>query len=325
MLAFPILDVVVALAFLYLLFALACTALNEGIASAFGRRAQVLRQGIENLLGDKTLADAIYQHPSIASLAKSTRTSGSGPAYIPADRFATVLADYLTGDQPLSDGTALAAGIQRLPPSAHRQLKTIFDVAKGDPDVFRAQVAEWYEQSMDRVSGWYKRSVQRQTYIMALLIVLVLNLDSVQLINRFWSDSGFRTAAVEQAKARIDATGVAEVPIMEYTGGDATDAGTPVQTGTASLTDSEQQLLTSLRGWQDDRNRLTANMVLRGDTLGVRSAWLAGTVVDHMLGWLITILAISLGAPFWFDILNKFVNLRSAGRATDEPRSKVKS
>jgi len=325
MLAFPILDVVVALAFFYLLFALACTALNEGIASAFGRRAQILRQGIEHLLGDKALADAIYQHPSIVSLAKSTKTSGSGPSYIPADRFATVLADYLTGDQSVSDSAALDAGIQRLPPGAKRQLRTIFDVSKGDADVFRAHVAEWYEQSMDRVSGWYKRIVQRQTYIMALLIVLILNLDSVQLINRLWSDSGYRTAAVEQAKARIEATGVAEVPIMEYTGGDAVDEGTPVQTGTASLTDSEQQLLTSLRGWRDDRNRLTSNMVLHGDTFGVRTSWLAGTVVGHLLGWLITILAIALGAPFWFDMLNKFVNLRGAGRATDEPRSKVKA
>ena len=44
---------------------------------------------------------------------------------------------------------------------------------------------------------------------------------------------------------------------------------------------------------------------------------------DHALGWLVTILAIALGAPFWFDTLNKVMNLRHAGRATDEPRSKA--
>ena len=324
MLAFPILDVVVALAFLYLLFALTCTALNEAIASTLGRRAKVLRLGIERLLGDHALTEAIYQHPSIASLSKSNRSPAYGPSYIPADRFATVLADHLTGDQPLTSAEAMAAGIDRLSATpAGKQLKALFAVSKGDPTVFRAQVAKWYEEAMDRVSGWYKRGVQRQTYVMAVLIVLILNLDSVQLFNRLWSDSGFRTAAVEQAKARIEATGIAEVPVIEYTGGDAADAGTPVQTGTASLTDSEQQLLTSLRGWQDDRSRLTASLVLEGDTLGVRSAWLAGTVIDHLLGWVITMLAISLGAPFWFDVLNRFTNLRQSGRATDEPRSKV--
>jgi hypothetical protein len=78
---------------------------------------------------------------------------------------------------------------------------------------------------------------------------MALNLDSVQLFNRLWSDSAFRASAVDQAKARIEATGTAEVPLMEYTEGDAADAGTPVQVGTISLTDSEKELLTSLRGW----------------------------------------------------------------------------
>jgi len=202
-------------------------------------------------------------------------------------------------------------------------LQVLWDVSKRDPDAFRRGVAEWFEEGMDRVSGWYKRGVQRQTHVMAIVVVLVLNLDSVQLINRLWSDSGFRTAAVEQAKARIEATGVAEVPVMEYTGGDAADAGTPVLTGMAALTDSETKLLTSLRGWTDDRSRLAADLVLKGDSLGVRTAWLAGSAITHFPGWIVTILAISLGAPFWFDFLNRFMNLRSSGRATDEPRSKV--
>src|SRR5262249_53195885 len=157
-----------------------------------------------------------------------------------------------------------------LPPNTARQLKLLLTLSKGEVDDFRSRVAEWFDETMDRASGWYKRIVQRQTYVMAALLVLVLNVDSIQLFNRLWCDSGFRAAAVDQAKARIEATGTAEVPIMEYTGGDNPNAGAPVQTGTASLTDSEIQLLTSLRGWQDDRNRLTADVVLRGDGFGVR-------------------------------------------------------
>ena len=322
--SFPILDVVVGLGFLYLLFALACTALNEVIASAFGRRAKVMRQGIEQLLGDAGLTDRIYRHPSIVSLCSKGLRGLKGPSYISADRFASALTDELTGeDRPLTDSAALKAGIDALPREPKRQLTVLFDLAKGDPDAFRSRVAEWFSEGMDRVSGWYKRGVQRQTYAMAILVVLVLNLDSVQLINRLWSDAGFRTAAVEQARARIQATGVAEVPVFEYTGGDAPDAGEPVLTGMTSLTDSETRLLTSLRGWTDDRSRLAADVVLKGDSLGVRSAWLAGAAVNHLPGWIITVLAIGLGAPFWFDLLNRFMNLRNAGRASDEPRSKA--
>jgi hypothetical protein len=40
------------------------------------------------------------------------------------------------------------------------------------------------------------------------------------------------------------------------------------------------------------------------------------------LGWLITAFAVSLGAPFWFDLLNKFVNVRASGKAPEEePKS----
>jgi hypothetical protein len=38
----------------------------------------------------------------------------------------------------------------------------------------------------------------------------------------------------------------------------------------------------------------------------------------HTFGWLITILAVSLGAPFWFDTLNRIIAIRSAGRAPEE-------
>ena len=39
-------------------------------------------------------------------------------------------------------------------------------------------------------------------------------------------------------------------------------------------------------------------------------------------GWLITALAISLGAPFWFDLLNKLMKLRSSVAASSTTKSK---
>ena len=107
MAGFPVLDVVLALTFLYLLFALTCTAVNEAVAGLFDRRARMLRQGVEHLLGDSPLADAVYQHPSVASLGKSGKTPQANnarqarPSYIPAERFAAALTDHLTGSASL--------------------------------------------------------------------------------------------------------------------------------------------------------------------------------------------------------------------------------
>jgi len=34
----------------------------------------------------------------------------------------------------------------------------------------------------------------------------------------------------------------------------------------------------------------------------------------HLGGWLLTIMAMSLGAPFWFDVLSRLSRLRSSGK-----------
>jgi hypothetical protein len=39
-----------------------------------------------------------------------------------------------------------------------------------------------------------------------------------------------------------------------------------------------------------------------------------GAFLLTLLGWLLTILAISLGAPFWFDTLSRLSRLRSSGK-----------
>lgn len=52
--------------------------------------------------------------------------------------------------------------------------------------------------------------------------------------------------------------------------------------------------------------------------LGKLGWWLS----RHLLGLLLTSLAASLGAPFWFDVLNRFVNLRNTGKKPDEAPAK---
>jgi hypothetical protein len=51
------------------------------------------------------------------------------------------------------------------------------------------------------------------------------------------------------------------------------------------------------------------------------SHWL-GNFGVLVLGWFLTALACTLGAPFWFDALSKLMQLRAAGRKPDEPTAK---
>jgi hypothetical protein len=68
-----------------------------------------------------------------------------------------------------------------------------------------------------------------------------------------------------------------------------------------SLTDDEQNILGKLIGWEKP---VTDHSV--------------GDLVRHFPGWFLTIVAVSLGAPFWFDVLNKIVKLRNAGRVPEK-------
>ena len=149
---FPVLDVAIGMAFLYLLFALTCTTLNEAIAIFVNRRAATLWLAIEQLLGSPAEAQALYDHPAIASLINPKKPEAK-PSYIPAQRFAAALIDRITGDDPVTDVAAIQRGIEALPEAARRQLKMLLHLADNQPLAFRQSVASWYEETMDRASG----------------------------------------------------------------------------------------------------------------------------------------------------------------------------
>jgi hypothetical protein len=48
---------------------------------------------------------------------------------------------------------------------------------------------------------------------------------------------------------------------------------------------------------------------------------MAPLVISHLFGWLLSVAAVSLGAPFWFDTLSRFINIRGAGPA-EKPKNK---
>lgn len=53
---------------------------------------------------------------------------------------------------------------------------------------------------------------------------------------------------------------------------------------------------------------------------GFDTAGLFWTGLAHVPGWILSILAISLGAPFWFDALSTFMRVRGTGPKPDETR-----
>jgi hypothetical protein len=311
MLATPVLDVAIGLSLFYLLLGLICTTVSEMIASRWKTRARFLDQGIGRLLGgDDTLKADLYKHPLIKSLAQSD--DQICPSYIPADKFATALLAVLADRK--RDASAQ--------PAAPQHIDKILDALRAhtgdDPAVLQTNIEAWFNDGMDRVSGWYKRNAQSNALMLAALITLVVNADTLTAVHILWTNPVARAEAVGIADKKVKET----PPAVEYENPDDPLASKLKQTPTSpeqGISDDQKKLLGELTGWQTDWNKLKDKQGSEwGSTAG-------GIIVGHLLGWILTALAVSLGAPFWFDTLNRFMNIRNAGRAPDERRDKSSS
>jgi len=314
MFGLPILEVAIGLSFLYLLLALICTAANETIAGMTRRRAGFLDKGINSLLrDDPDLKRKLFEHPLIASLA---RKKDSKPSYLPASKFALALSDVVTErGKGARDAQALHEGIANIKSEPLRaSLSAVLADSDKTPSTNQEKIEEWYNECMDRVSGWYKRRTVLWIWILAAVVTIYLNADSIRISKLLWTNQATRAAVIESAKSRAQGERPeALTPLVVRPDANAPNKAEPIAPHhNEVLTDKERAELSDLTGWGDDIKQW-------GGMNGWQRTWHS---LKHIPGWLITIIAISLGAPFWFDMLNRFMNIRSTGRAPDERRDK---
>lgn len=296
------LDVAFGLVFVYLLLSIICTAANEIIAGLFRLRSGSLKQGIKEILaqqGVDGLADRFYDHPLIKSLSKGTKK----PSYIPSRAFALTLVDLIGQSKKhgsfLSIDKIRAAVAGNLPGDSELRniLQLFLDDAGKDTEKVLANIEAWFNASMDRVAGWYKRKIQIITFVVAVAIVGALNADTLQIVRTLSVDDAVRQIIVAQAEEYIKQhpEGIA-ARLTGGAGGTAEpglEAKQPAPSETIRKTVAELQQFSLPLGWQGKPK--------------------ASELPNKILGLLLTVLAVSLGAPFWFDVLSKVSKIRSAG------------
>jgi hypothetical protein len=260
-----IIEVVIGLIFVYFVLAAIASHIDEFVAGSFGWRAQDLETGTQALLGDPELHHRVWNHPIVKGLRDS---SGGGPSYLPASAFSLALFDTLAPNReaPL-DLKRVREPVKALPDAPRHALLSIIDTSSDMPSA-RAGVEAWYNAGMDRVSGVYKRRIQRVTLGVSAALTLVLGVDTIAIASTLWQEQGVRTAL----------------------------------TGAASAA--------SGNGLEDALNTLSQ--------VGLPLGWIV--LPQTFFGWflkvvglLVTIFAVSLGAPTWFDLLKRFSNPRAAG------------
>jgi hypothetical protein len=289
------LDVGIGLILLYLLLSLLVTAINELAAQFLSLRARHLQSALRRMLdlrvseegqADLRLVEAILKSPTLriaGAVAKTDWSIGSRmPSYMNRDTFVAALREAI----PRLNGAAHAATsrsdlgtlVEALP--AGSRVRSALEAAVGEAaataqDVER-RVGDWYDGMMERASGAYKRWMSTISLLVGLLLAVALNCDTVRVAN----------SLAQSAALRAEVVRVAEGVARRCTGED----GKAIST--AECTDVRQNL--------DALQTLPLG--------GKRSPW------TSFPGWLITGCCVSLGAPFWFDVLSKVMNVRSSFR-----------
>ena len=273
---FATLDVAIGLIFVYLLLSLICSTLQEFIANITSWRGKHLRASIKAMLNDPTktgLARRLYRHPRIATLS----LPGKLPSYIPSATFAKALVDLILEDNNFHPAAVVSG-----------PLAPFVRDADGKVENLEAQFAKWFDDSMDRLGGWYKRNVQLVLFAIGLILTVALNINSLEVARTLWTQPLLRDALV-QAAGKFDAS-------------KATDP----KADQIAIIQKQLDALHLPIGWREET--LTP---LFDRNAPARNRWLAWGAL--IAGWLMTAFATSFGSQFWFQTLGQALALRAAG------------
>jgi hypothetical protein len=381
---FPsLLTVALALTYVFFVVSIFVSGLGEFINTVvLDRRAVLLRRAFETMFGDPAFAEALYAHPLVKGqitrrrkvllehlpfVRRSGRVTATEveqlPSYIAPQNFSAFVMSLL--HESLPPGTASPLPFAQVGsaavtlggrfPDLQHVIEALLPGAADENDL-KARLEAWYNEHMERISGFFKRDTQETLRYVALVLAVLLNIDTIQLTHRLFTDPVLAGALAAQAETVVEETDSddAEVSATAFLRQRRLqrdrnrDSLVIVASPDSSLTDAErtarQDRLDSHRVAYDRRRaalqdtarrevyrrRVEKLRDLASETVELPVGWslreaetLSGW--DYVLkptGWLLTMVAASFGAPFWFDVLILLVNIRNVGRKPEEPKKK---
>jgi hypothetical protein len=280
------LETAIGLALLFFVVASLASAMVEALSRVLRKRANDLEKTIGQMLSRSTTSTddaakdnakkalemfkgtSIYQSANMAaSWGRRWFRTDVGPAYLSARSFADAideLTDKLT-ETPL-EGLNKRLGSFKV------------DGGKLTLDA-KAALESWYDETMGRLSGAYKRWATAVLFVVGLGLACAGNVSAFHAAQTLWHQPAVRQAALDAAAQAAAKTASPDGLVSKNvtTVQDLAGLGMPV-------------------GWEQGAHWSDA-------------AW----TVSHIAGWLVTALLLMLGAPFWFDLLCRLVSLRATG------------
>lgn len=254
------------------------------------------------------------------------------------------------------DKLRAAVGANKTLPDQVKKALLIFVDSSSHPAKVRESIENWFDSAMDRVSGVYKRRTQLILFLLGLVLSILLNANSITLIRALSSDRVLRDSLVAAApefvrnnplpspspsSAPVSAPSPSPTPAGASTpAGAQSSPATPTPAASPASAPASPAVAAaspSPKACKEDTPECRiANNLAQIKSLELPIGWTQsvrddfkkdffGSLILGFIGWLITALALSLGAPFWFDILNKFMVVRSTVKPKEKsPEEKSK-
>ena len=202
--------------------------------------------------------------------------------------------------------------------NARQALLTLIDASGNEMNRVRENIEIWYNSSMDRVSGWYKRRVQWILLVLGLLASVAMNVDTIAIFKSLMKDEPLRNSLVaataEYAKTNSKDSALSPQDRVEVNIHRLNDLRLPIgwdwNAANTKKDSTQQNKSTHFQKYVNN-----AELAIPP---GKFWPWFF-----KVLGWVITALAVSQGAPFWFDLLNKFMVIRSTVKPHEKSREEA--
>ncbi|MEM9320911.1 MAG: hypothetical protein AAGA70_18190 [Pseudomonadota bacterium] len=273
-----VLDTAISVIFLVLLFSIFATSGQEAISQILAWRAAALRALLKNILEDEL--DRFLEHPQIRVLL--------GPAPFFGAVRGTVSSNRRRAPSAI-DPIVFARALIEIAQDS-KALLPLIESIKGQKTDAEEAVAHWFNASMDRVSGWYKRRAQLVLFLLGFGMAAATNADLVAFARHMAQDEAARQALLDRATAIALQEDLAQA---QEALNKVPTVGSEEPTPPVEAVEQLEKLITefSATSWlMDPAERSVANVP----------------------GWLLMALGVMLGAQFWFDLLKRFVSLRAA-------------
>lgn len=283
----PVFNSIIGLILTYALITAFVSSLIEAISTIFSIRAKTLRSGLTKMLDHLQIEDLVndlYQHPLINPI--NYDKPNKIPSYIDPKCFVKALHEILSNKNIRE--LKLNKLLEDLPEGS--PVKAFLDSLVSDidekTDSAQKNLMLWFDVSMNRLSGKYKRSMQFWSFFLAFVIALALNVDTFNLSQIYWNLSSSQLDLLLNTYGHAPPSLPADV--------------------VKNVQDNFGNLSKLPIGWgEDGRSWISVISSTR-------------SFFCFIMGCFITACSVLFGAPFWFDLLKSFVNIRGTGKKPNQ-------